>query len=89
MKFQLPDIPTSEQTPLVKGLLSIIEPLIEQNRQQKEEIDILKDEVRILKGQKNARSSNQVKWKKVLTSISLIQQSVKIRKTNLAIIKKT
>jgi hypothetical protein len=37
---------------LVKGLLSIIELLIEQNRQQKEEIDILKDEVRILKGQK-------------------------------------
>ncbi len=52
MKYQLPDIPESEQTPLVKGLLSIIEQLIEDNRKQKEEIDILKDEVRILKGEK-------------------------------------
>ena len=52
MKIQLPDIPESEQTPLVKGLLSIIEQLMEQNRQQNEEIDILKDEVRLLKGQK-------------------------------------
>ncbi len=52
MKYQLPDIPESEQTPLVKGLLSIVELLIEDNRKQKEEIDILKDEVRILKGEK-------------------------------------
>jgi hypothetical protein len=37
---------------LVKGLLSIIEQLVEQNRQQKEVIDILKDEVRVLKSQK-------------------------------------
>ena len=52
MKYQLPDILESEQTPLVKRLLSLIELLIEDNRKHKEEIDILKDEVRVLKGEK-------------------------------------
>jgi hypothetical protein len=52
MKYQLPDIHESEQTPLVKGLLSLIEHLIEDNRKQKEEIDILKDGIRMLKGEK-------------------------------------
>lgn len=52
MKFQLPDIPEQEQTPVVKGLLRIIEQLIEQNQKQQEEIDTLKDEVRVLKGEK-------------------------------------
>lgn len=52
MKFKLPDIPEEEQTPVVKGLSSIVEQLIEHSQKQKEEIDVLKDEVRILKGQK-------------------------------------
>jgi len=52
MKFELPDIPEQEQTPVVKGLLDIIEQLIVQSQKQQEEIDTLKDEVRILKGEK-------------------------------------
>lgn len=52
MKFALPDIPEEEQTPVVKGLLTIIEQLIEHTQKQQEEITILKDEVRILKGEK-------------------------------------
>lgn len=52
MKFKLPDIPEEEQTPVVKNLSSIVEQLIEHSQKQKEEIDVLKDEVRILKGQK-------------------------------------
>jgi hypothetical protein len=52
MKFELPDIPEQEQTPVVKGLLVIVEQLIEQNQKQQEEIATLKDEVRILKGEK-------------------------------------
>ena len=32
MTFKLPDIPDSEQTPLVKGLLTIIEQLVDQNK---------------------------------------------------------
>lgn len=52
MKFELPDIPEEEQTPVVKGLLTIIEQLIEHTQKQQEEIAILKDEVRELKGEK-------------------------------------
>jgi hypothetical protein len=52
MKFELPDIPEAEQTPLVKGLLLIVEQLVEQNQRQQEEIKLLKDEINILKGQK-------------------------------------
>lgn len=52
MKFELPDIPEAEQTPVVKGLLALVEQLIEQVHRQQEEIDTLKDEVRVLKGQK-------------------------------------
>ena len=48
----LPDIPESELTPLVKSLLLIIEQLLVQNQQQAEEIERLKDEINILKGQK-------------------------------------
>ena len=50
MKFKLPDIPEEEQTPVIKDLFAIIEQLIEHLQKQKEEIDVLKDEVRILKG---------------------------------------
>lgn len=52
MKIKLPDIPESEQTPLVKSLLGIIEQLCETVERQREEIETLKDEVRVLKGQK-------------------------------------
>ena len=51
-KFELPDIPEEEQTPIVKGLSSIVEQLIEHSQKQKEEIDVMKDEIRILKGEK-------------------------------------
>ena len=50
--LQLPDIPEEERTPLVVGLLAIVEQLHERVRQQDEEIQLLKDEVRILKGEK-------------------------------------
>lgn len=36
----------------MKGLLTLVELLIEQNAEQKERIDKLEDEVRVLKGQK-------------------------------------
>jgi len=39
MKFELPDIPQAEQTPVVKGLLAIIEQLIEHAQKQQEEIE--------------------------------------------------
>ena len=52
MKIKLPVIPESEQTPLVKSLLGIIEQLCETVERQREEIETLKDEVRVLKGQK-------------------------------------
>ena len=52
MKINLPDIPETEQTPLVKGLMAIIEQLSETVARQAEEIAILKDEISVLKGQK-------------------------------------
>ena len=48
----LPDIPEHEQTPLVKKLLGIIEELSVTVQRQQEEIQQLKDEVAILKGEK-------------------------------------
>ena len=52
MKFTLPNIPESEQTPLVKGLLVLIENLIAENQQLKEQVATLKDEIQVLKKQK-------------------------------------
>lgn len=52
MKLELPDIPKTEQTPVVKGLLAIIEQLIEHSQKQQEDIEVMKDEIRILKGEK-------------------------------------
>ena len=52
MKLTLPDVPQSEQTPLVKELLGIIAQLIETVQFQQEQISQLKDEIRVLKGQK-------------------------------------
>ncbi len=48
----LPDIPESEQTPVVKALLGLVEQLIERVQQQDEEIALLKDEINLLKGEK-------------------------------------
>ncbi|MEE8059533.1 MAG: hypothetical protein V3T17_17115, partial [Pseudomonadales bacterium] len=48
----LPDIPESNQTPVVKALLGLVEQLIERVQQQGEEIALLKDEINILKGEK-------------------------------------
>jgi hypothetical protein len=52
MKFTLPDIPEAEQTPLIKGLLAVLEQLIENSQKQQEKIEVMKDEIRILKGEK-------------------------------------
>lgn len=49
---KLLDIPTEEQTPVVKELLGLVEELLVQNRLQKEQIQQLKDEIAILKGEK-------------------------------------
>jgi len=49
---QLPEIPAEEQTPLVKELIGLIQELAETVRSQSQEIERLKDEVSILKGQK-------------------------------------
>lgn len=49
---KLPNIPDSEQTPTVKALLGLLEECIELIQKQGEEIDRLKDEVRVLKGEK-------------------------------------
>ena len=50
--IQLPVIPEAERTPLVDSLLTIIEQLTERVCRQDEEIALLKDEVRVLKGEK-------------------------------------
>ena len=52
MKFELPQIPESEQTPVVQGLLVLVKKLIEHTQKQQEEIDVLKDDIKILKGEK-------------------------------------
>jgi hypothetical protein len=49
---QLPNIGEEERTPLVNALLGIIEQLAEQVQLQREEIQRLKDEIAVLKGQK-------------------------------------
>jgi predicted RNase H-like nuclease (RuvC/YqgF family) len=48
----LPDIPESEQTPTVKALLALFEECHQTLQQQTEEIQQLKDEIRVLKGEK-------------------------------------
>ena len=49
---KLPNIPESEQTPTVKALLGLLDECIELIQKQSEEIKQLKDEVRVLKGEK-------------------------------------
>ena len=51
-EMELPEIPEAEQTPVVKALLGIIEQLAVRVQRQEEEIEQLKDEVAILKGEK-------------------------------------
>lgn len=51
-RFGMPPIPESERTPLVIALLGVIEGLAERVQKQEEEIELLKDEIRILKGGK-------------------------------------
>src|SRR6266481_1645691 len=51
-RFSIPTIPEAERTPLVTLLLGLIEDLAERVQKQDEEIAQLKDEVRVLKGQK-------------------------------------
>src|ERR671923_17316 len=46
------EIPEAEQTPLVRGLVGIIEEQAEQLRQQEELIGQLRDEIAVLKGEK-------------------------------------
>jgi hypothetical protein len=51
-RIELPEISAEERTPLVRGLLEIIEQLAEQVHGQEEEIGRLKDEIAVLKGEK-------------------------------------
>jgi hypothetical protein len=51
-KRQIPVIPEEEQTPVVKGLLGLLEQFAERLPEQDEEIARLKDEISILKGEK-------------------------------------
>jgi len=51
-KHVIPVVPEQEQTPLVKSLQGFIEQLVLQNQLQAEEIQRLKDEINILKGEK-------------------------------------
>jgi Transposase IS66 family len=51
-RFSIPPIPEAERTPLVKALLGVIEGLSEVVQRQAERIELLEEEIRILKGQK-------------------------------------
>ena len=51
-RLSLPTIPEAQRTPLVNALVEVIEALAERVHKQDEEIAHLKDEVRVLKGQK-------------------------------------
>jgi hypothetical protein len=55
-RFSIPTIPEAERTPLVTVLLGLIEGLAERVQKQEEEIAHLKDEVRVLKGEKKRPS---------------------------------
>lgn len=50
--FELPEIPEEEKTPLVQSLVGIIEVLADRVQKQEEEIIHLKDEIKVLKGEK-------------------------------------
>lgn len=50
--IQVPDIPEAERAPRVEPLLGLIEALAEANQRQAEQIQQLRDEIAILKGEK-------------------------------------
>lgn len=66
--LKLPDIQNEDRTPLVDSLLVIIELLVERVRQQDEAIQLLKDEVRILKGEKKRPTFKPSQLNKKLTN---------------------
>ncbi|MGF1615164.1 MAG: hypothetical protein ACFCVA_15005 [Gammaproteobacteria bacterium] len=51
-RFELPPIPESQRTPLVRALLDCIEALMQEVPRQEELNGQLKDEIAVLKGQK-------------------------------------
>ena len=51
-RIQILDIPEEARTPLVKGLVDIIEQLVQKVQQQDEKIAQLEDEIAVLKGEK-------------------------------------
>jgi uncharacterized small protein (DUF1192 family) len=51
-RIQIPDIPEGARTPLVKGLVDVIEQLVQKVRQLEEQIAQLQDEIAVLKGEK-------------------------------------
>lgn len=51
-RFELPSIPESERTPLVQGLLELIEALTQEVQRQEERMRQLEDEIALLKGEK-------------------------------------
>ena len=64
-KIQLPNIPEEEKTPVVLQLIEIIEQISVVNQQQAEEIQLLKDEIARLKGQKPKPNIKPSKLEKV------------------------
>ena len=52
MKIELPPIPEAERTPLVECLLAIIDKLQQHAQQLEETVQLLRDELAVLKGQK-------------------------------------
>ena len=53
-RVQIPDIPEEARTPLVKGLVDIIEQLVQKVQQQDEKLVQLEDEIAVLKGGEEA-----------------------------------
>ena len=51
-RIQIPDIPEEARTPLVKGLVDVMEQLVQKVRPQEEKIAQLEDELAVLKGEK-------------------------------------
>jgi TolA-binding protein len=51
-RIQIPNIPEGARTPLVKGLVDVIEWLVQKVQQQEEQIAQLQDEIAVLKGEK-------------------------------------
>ena len=50
--WKIPPIATEEETPLVKALVAMIDRLLEANQRQSEELQQMRDEIAVLKGEK-------------------------------------